>query len=339
MAASSNLRAPLVLLAFAVGCGGGARATSARVARLDAPAFRPEQALLELLKPPAAATKAPSAAAIEPSAGAESPPAEPAYDLAADIEVRKREAEQELGAKSAIEIVEGVFVVASPKGRGSLASAVAVTKLALRAYFNGRFTRRPERAITVYLFADAAPYDAWCKKRWNEECGTPFGFYLHDERRIVMNVGPGIGTLTHELVHPLVAVDFPSAPDWINEGIASLFEQPYLGKQGEIHGGKNWRHPRLLRALHSKIERGQASLPALFAMSDATFRGELESLNYATARYFCQWLDQKKLLWAFYQRWRDGYADDPSGERAFTAVVGKTPAEADAEWAAWVRAL
>jgi hypothetical protein len=62
-------------------------------------------------------------------------------------------------------------------------------------------------------------------------------------------------------------------------------------------------------------------------------------LNYASARYFCQWLDQKNLLWPFYQRWRDSHADDPTGEKAFVAVVGKTPAEADAEWARWVQNL
>ena len=39
-------------------------------------------------------------------------------------------------------------------------------------------------------------------------CGTPYGVYYHADRRIVMNVGPGIGTLTHELVHPIVEADF-----------------------------------------------------------------------------------------------------------------------------------
>ena len=74
-------------------------------------------------------------------------------------------------------------------------------------------------------------------------------------------------------------------------------------------------------------------------MSDEVFRGELEDLNYASARYFCQWLDQKDLLWPFYQRWRDNHADDPTGEKAFLAVVGKSLPEADAEWARWVQNL
>lgn len=261
------------------------------------------------------------------------------YDLDADLDLRKREATAELGPRTEMEVVEGTFVVAAPGGRRALASALDVTRKALSAYFNGRFEKRPTRAISVYLFPTAAPYEAYCQKRDSADCISPFGFYSHGERRIVMNVGPGIGTLTHELIHPLVEADFPTAPDWINEGIASLFEHFYFSAPGEIHGGKNWRHPRLARALRSEQERSDASLPTLFALSDQQFRGDKEDLNYAAARYLCQWLDQRQQLWPFYQRWRDHFAEDPSGEKAFEAVVGKTPAEANAEWTAWVLRL
>jgi hypothetical protein len=293
--------------------------------------------------PPAqTARAAPSALPVQRAQAPTPPPqvpAIPAYDLEADLTERMETAKSELGARAKLEVVDGVFVVAAAGGGGSLASAVAITKKALTAYFNGRFSKRPERAISVYLFAEAKSYDGYCKQRWGESCTTPYGFYLRDDRRIVMNVAPGIGTLTHELVHPLIETDFPGAPAWIDEGIASLYEAFYLPRPGEIRGAKNWRHPRLLRALGSKQEREHARLPGLFGMSDAVFRGEREDLNYAVARYLCQWLDQKQLLWPFYQRWRDDHAQDPSGEKAFTAVVGKTPAEADAEWARWVRNL
>ncbi|HEX7603749.1 MAG TPA: hypothetical protein VF316_19155 [Polyangiaceae bacterium] len=72
-------------------------------------------------------------------------------------------------------------------------------------------------------------------------------------------------------------------------------------------------------------------------MSDATFRDDLEKLHYATARYLCQWLDGKGLLWSFYRTWRDHVADDPTGEKAFAQVVGMTPVQADVPWSAWVK--
>lgn len=268
----------------------------------------------------------------------ESPPATN-YDLEADLEVRRREAVAELGPHTEVRVVEGTFLVAASGGHRALASALDVTNKALSAYFNGRFETRPTRAISVYLFPTAAPYDAYCQKRDGAACISPYGFYTHGDRRIAMNVGPGIGTLTHELVHPLVEADFPAAPDWINEGIASLFEHFYFSAPGQIHGAKNWRYPRLAQALRSKNERAEASLSALFALSDQQFRGDKEALNYATARYLCMWLDERGHLWPFYQRWRDHHLEDRSGAKSFEAVIGKTPAEANAEWTAWVLRL
>jgi hypothetical protein len=260
----------------------------------------------------------------------------PAYDLAQDVRARQEEARRDLGAGVRVQVVEDVFVIAA---RSGATGAVEFARRALRAYFNDRFHTKPTRAISVYLFPEAGSYERYCRARLGEGCTSPYGFYLASDRRIVMDVHLGIGTLTHELIHPLVETDFPQAPDWIDEGIASLFERPTMPKAGVIHGAKNWRHPRLLQALRSKQDRAQASIPALFSMSDRVFRGDKEDLNYATARYFCQWLDAKGWLWPFYQRYRDTYADDPSGRRAFLAITGQTPEQANTEWSRWVRAL
>lgn len=283
-------------------------------------------------KPPPAAPKK-----IEPPP----PPPALAYDLEKDVAERKAQARDHLGENPHLAVVHDVFVVASPAGtnRYEFAGTLGIVERALDAYFNNRFRTPPARAISVYLFPSAKSYDNHCNTLYDGGCRSPYGIYLASSRRIVMNIGLGVGTLTHELVHPLVEADFPDAPDWLNEGIASLFEQFYFPKKGEISGGKNWRHPRLMQALGSKREREIASLPALFAMDDATFRGDLEDLNYATARYFCQWMDQNKWLWSFYQKWRDSHAQDPSGERAFESVTGMSLEEANAKWARWVRAL
>jgi hypothetical protein len=265
--------------------------------------------------------------------------AAPGYELKADLAARTAEARQELGQKAAVEPVEQVFLLVTPGARGRKASASAVTKNVLQAYFNGRFAKQPERAVSVYLFPDAGSYERYCRKRWAQACGSPYGFYRPDERRIVMNAGLGIGTLTHELVHPIMESDFPQAPEWLNEGIASLFEAFTMPSPGEVHGVKNWRHPRLLQALRSQNEEQEAGLPNLFGLDDAAFRNSNEDLHYATARYLCQWLDQQGQLWPFYQRFRDGHGADPTGEKAFQAVTGKSPLEANAEWARWVKRL
>jgi hypothetical protein len=74
-------------------------------------------------------------------------------------------------------------------------------------------------------------------------------------------------------------------------------------------------------------------------MSDSSFRGDGEDLHYAVARYVCQWLDERGLLFPFYQRWRDGFDADATGERAFTAIVGKSPAASTEAWSRWVTTL
>jgi hypothetical protein len=140
-------------------------------------------------------------------------------------------------------------------------------------------------------------------------------------------------------VHPLLEADFPGAPIWLDEGIASLFEAPVMPRPGEIHGTKNWRLPRLRAALGSNKERDLARLDVLFGMSDERFRDADESLHYAMARYACQWLDERGKLWAFYRAWRDDAAHDPTGEKAFATIVGETPRAADEAWATWVRGL
>jgi hypothetical protein len=281
----------------------------------------------------------PAPVSVESSEPAEPmAPAEPPYDLAADLEARTRHVREEIGPKTKVELVEGVFLVASPSGK--LRTAATVGRTALAAYFNGRFSRRPDKAVLVLLFDGAPTYDGYCASRWGGPCSTPFGFYHGAERTVVMNVAPGIGTLTHELVHPIIESDFPGAPDWINEGIASLYEAFDFPRPGEIRGNKNFRLPALRRALAlGSTARARPSLPSLFAMSNGEFRGDDESLHYATARYFCQWMDSRNKLWPFYHAWRDDFAHDPTGERAFVATTGSTPAALDAAWVSWVQAL
>lgn len=232
------------------------------------------------------------------------------------------------------------FVLAAPGwAPGSLGSVTGLVRRAMAALYNGRFRTPPDRPIAVYLFPSRAPYDAFCTSHLHEPCMSVFGFYRPDLRTIFMNAGPGIGTLTHEMVHPLLEQDFDGAPTWIDEGIASLFEAPVLPRDGEIHGAKNWRLPALRAALGAPAGRTPVHLGDLFTMSDEDFRNGDESLHYAMARYVCQWLDERGQLWPFYGAWRDGHATDPTGEKAFTRATGLSLTDADAAWQAWVRRL
>lgn len=44
---------------------------------------------------------------------------------------------------------------------------------------------------------------------------TPFGYYSHADRALVMNIATGGGTLVHEIVHPFMASNFASSPEFV----------------------------------------------------------------------------------------------------------------------------
>ena len=291
--------------------------------------------------PTSTATSTPTSTATStPTSTATSTSTAAPYSLATDVADRIDAAAGELGRGASSAVVSDTFVLVAPPGnaRGFQAS-VDLARRTLDAYFDGRFAAHPGHALSVYLFFDRATYAEYCQRAFHEPCLSPFGFWRPDERRIVMNAAPGLGTLTHELVHPIVDADFPDAPIWINEGIASLFEAPVLAGAHEIHGAKNWRLPRLVRALASPKEAPHARLATLFGMSDDVFRDDDEDLHYALARYVCQWLDAHAQLWPFYHAWRDGFATDPTGARAFERVTRATPDAASAAWERWVKSL
>ncbi|MDB4946930.1 MAG: glycogen branching enzyme [Labilithrix sp.] len=291
--------------------------------------------------PAAGSAKAPAAAVVEAPPPSAPEPAPPPYDLAAERERRIGAARTELGPRALATVVSDIFVVVGPPGfpSSSFESSVALMRSSMSAYLNGRFGKKPGEAITVYLFPEGSSYERFCKATYGAPCLAHYGFYEPGRRYMVMNIGLGAGTLTHEIVHPLVEADFPEAPTWLNEGIASVFEAPVIPRPGEIHGVKNWRHPRLARALLSHAERDRAQLATVFTLADETFRSEDEDLHYAMARYICQWLDARGKLWPFYQRWRDTAAADPTGRQAFTDVVGMSPEQASPVWAKWALAL
>jgi hypothetical protein len=154
------------------------------------------------------------------------------------------------------------------------------------------------------------------------------------ERRMVMNISTGTGTLAHELVHPLLAEDFPNVPSWFNEGFASLFEQS--GPRGDrVVGHVNWRLP----GLHKAIKTRGVSLDALLRTSTDAFYGDDRGVHYAAARYLCYWLQEHDLLIPFYRTFRAGHADDPTGRASLEKATGRPLAEFEPAWKEWILAL
>ncbi|CAN5908232.1 hypothetical protein BH11MYX4_BH11MYX4_33200 [soil metagenome] len=89
------------------------------------------------------------------------------------------------------------------------------------------FARDPGAILSIWVFRDEGSYRSGVSALFGPlSADTPYGYYSPCERALVMNVGYGYGTLVHEMVHAYMGANFPDAPVWLDEGLASLYEQP-----------------------------------------------------------------------------------------------------------------
>ncbi len=192
------------------------------------------------------------------------------------------------------------------------------------------FAKRPSKLIEVWLFHNEKAFRAGAKKFFNDEPDTPYGYYSSTSDALVMNAN-GLGTLSHELVHPYMEANFDGEPAaWFNEGLASLFERP-SERKGHLVGLPNWRLPNLKKEIRAK------TLPSLSALV-ATTREEFYAASwdaYAQARYLIYYLQEHDKLYAFYKA---ALADkkDKTHKAALETVLGESLETFGPKWQTWV---
>ncbi|MBS1148361.1 MAG: glycogen branching enzyme [Myxococcaceae bacterium] len=234
-------------------------------------------------------------------------------------------------------VVEPPFVVWGDAGdRQVQQSAEQTVRWAVKHLEAEFFARQPAAIYDIFLFRDATSYQAHAKAMWNESPGTPYGYASSEHRALVMNIATGGGTLVHELVHPYFAANFPAVPTWLNEGLASLFEQSDE-RDGKMIGRTNWR----LAGLNEGLKNRQV-LPfaKLVATTDATFRDDDEAVHYAQARYLMLYLQEQQLLRPFIRRVLEQQRTDPTGGTALRQTLGEEGwKRLDAAFCKWVPTL
>ena len=197
------------------------------------------------------------------------------------------------------------------------------------------FKKQPTEPVLILLFEREGGYKRLAKKWFDDDDVPYYGFFRHNNV-MLMNVGTGTGTLVHELTHALIKPDFPDVPSWFNEGLASLYEQCSLAIDDTIWGHENWRLPALQKAIAAKTLRPLEQL----IRDDEFYKAENVGLNYAQARYLMYYLQEKKLLRAYYEGFRDNAKDDPTGIDTLKKLVGPASlAEFEMQWREWVMTL
>jgi hypothetical protein len=231
------------------------------------------------------------------------------------------------------------------------------------------FTKDPDEILDIWLFKDEESYTKHTAEVFGDWPHTPFGYYSHQHRALIMNIDTGGGTLVHEIVHPFIASNFPQCPAWFNEGLASLYEQ-CGDRGGRIWGYTNWRLEGLQTAIAPEEEESgdeaseggeppdgesdgaaeepeaRPEVPSFKTLCSTTtyqFYSEDPGTNYSQARYLCYYLQQRGLLREYYHRFRRNVQDDPTGYETLKAMLGIETEEGMEKfqevWEAWVLKL
>lgn len=208
-------------------------------------------------------------------------------------------------------------------------SVLPVSRALWRCYFD----RVPDQPVILVLLKGEAAYRSVATSLDGYEPLAYSGYTQRSERRVVLNVSSGEGTLSHELCHLLALFDFPEMPEWFDEGLAALHEEADFSEDGLVlTGSANWRNRLLADALSS------GELPALQSLiRTQSFRGREENLNYAYVRSFCLYLQERGLLSHFYRKFRLAARNDPSGHNTLCELFGVEDSSAiDADFKRWL---
>jgi hypothetical protein len=174
------------------------------------------------------------------------------------------------------------------------------------------------------------------------------GYAFVDDASIVAAVpGEAAGTALHELFHLLVRSNFGDVPQWLDEGVASVYEVSAREGDGFV-GRDNWRREVLedTWALRPDVETliraewfvfddpGQAGRePDAVDLQDPQAEAR-RAATMAMARYFAMYLDARGALRPVFAAVRDRGFDALGGEDPGAHVVGIVEAVAGADAAA-----
>ena len=250
-----------------------------------------------------------------------------------ELEDHAKELQKKLDGQGFTVLVEPPFVVIGDSGAKQTKKITAgFLRSKVQLLEKEYFPKRPDKLLEVWLFKNEKSFRKGAKKFFGDDPETPYGYYSPDDNALIMNAS-GLGTLSHELVHPYMEANFPDVPSWFNEGLASLYEYPGERK-GHIIGNVNWRLPNLKKEIRDK------TLPKIATLLGTTRDGfyEADYDAYAYARYIMYYLQEHGKLQEFYKKFHDD-KKDLTGATALATVLGEDLDSFEPKWRKWVLAI
>jgi hypothetical protein len=120
-----------------------------------------------------------------------------------------------------------------------------------------KWNPRPPRPVTVRVFGSETSFDAFAKK-FNRE-GSRRSFYSPISREAVVFgtqwTEDTLGVLRHEVSHAIVDMELRSAPPWIHEGLAEMFESSGAQRgRLSISPNRDWAGTMKLKLREGSLE-------------------------------------------------------------------------------------
>lgn len=192
------------------------------------------------------------------------------------------------------------------RGKVTRERARHLTEMAQRVYtdvnrrFVGGTSVLPRPPVNVCIFDTMKEYKRFVRRLYGDEVHFDYGFYMGKDRLLVVNLEVSDANLRHELVHPLLTDDYPNIPQWLNEGIASLY-----GAARYDDGAFRFLHSHRLFHLREAMRR--AVMPSLGQLANSRRRdvfGRVWWAYYAASRYVLLFLEDRGTLDRFYWEMR-----------------------------------
>jgi hypothetical protein len=254
------------------------------------------------------------------------------------------------------------FVLASSSGH----SRDVMDKMAVYLERYLRFLEReygvvlPKTYVTVYMVPTSDDLIKHAKRLHGIQVSrATFGYSFRDDLSVIVAIGKEflIGTIMHEFFHLAVRSHFGDIPQWLDEGMAGLYEVSKF--QGdEVMGIRNWRGKVLASLMHRRPTVKQLVVSDWFAFEQMELAKQLQKDQYndsppaeqmaamlATARYFTFYLQDKGKLNPVFQDLQKLTPGSGSGKPAEESIkilehhLGESIDRVDADFLAWFKSV
>lgn len=214
-------------------------------------------------------------------------------------------------------------------------SDLPAQRLALYAAFSDMFVELVEQdffrvktrfPIQAIVLEDKGSFKHFLRSALGVQMPPEYGIYLPEAALFVTYDGSGLGTFTHEIMHPLVEESLPDRPAWAIEGIPAFFEKFYGHVQnGRLHVQWGYQNPWRIEKLGPKLKH--LKLDRIVNGSEDTSEKRLVTV----------YLSQRGKLKTFLELVQ---ANDRRGFRThLEAAFGKPLKEIEADWKSYLQEI